>query len=395
MPLLSVSDAYATIMAHAPSPVAESIDLATATGRFLLEPVRADRDYPPINRATMDGIAFSIESWTAGIRSWNIEHIAAAGALSRPLRDTLHGCVHIMTGAEVPYGCSGILPVEWVLLQGDMALARDEATFTEGQFVHLKASDRTAGDLILSPGAVIDAPRMAILAAAGHTPVTVARLPRVAVISTGNEIVPVNQRGLSPVQSRASNAAALLAALAQLGIHDAHAIHLVDDLAITTSRIAEALRSHDILILTGGVSKGQYDFVPAALEQSGASPIFHGIAQKPGKPFWFGQSPTATVFGLPGNPVSTLTVFRRFVAPFIRKVLGHAVETPRFVRLNKPIQPHPALTLFPPVQVSAFGEAQSVEYHGSGDFAALAESHGFVEILPSSTTGTNVPFWAW
>ena len=395
MPLLSVTDAYATIMSHTPKPIAESIELAAATGRILVEPVRADRDYPPINRATMDGIAFSVASWNAGIRFWNIEHIAAAGALSRPLRDTLHGCVKIMTGAEVPSGCSGILPIELVQLQGDVASARDEATFTDGQFVHLKASDRKTGDLILSPGALIDAPRIAILAAAGHTPVRVARLPRVAVISTGNEIVPVDQKDLSPVQSRASNAAALLAALAQMGIHDAQAIHLVDDLAITTARIAEVLRSHDIVILTGGVSKGQYDFVPTALEQAGVAPLFHGVAQKPGKPFWFGQSTTATVFGLPGNPVSTLTVFRRYVAPFIRTSLGQTVETPRFVHLNKPIQPHPTLTLFPPVRVSPSGEAEPVEYHGSGDFAALAESDGFLEIPPGGADGTNVPFWGW
>lgn len=395
MPLFSVTHACDTIMAVAPMPVAESIDLTHATGRILLEPVVADRDYPPMNRATMDGIAVSIESWNAGVRSWKIERIAAAGALSTLLRDPRDGCVNIMTGAEVPSGCSGILPIEWVNIHGDMASARDDATFTEGQFIHLKASDRAAGDLILSPGALIDAPRMAILAAAGHTPVSVARFPRVAVLSTGNEIVPVNQRELSPVQSRASNAAALVTALERMGIQHSRAFHLIDDLALTTSRITEALQSNDILILTGGVSKGQFDYVPAALEQAGVATVFHGVAQKPGKPFWFGRTPSATVFGLPGNPVSTLTVFRRYVAPFIRKTLGQPPEQPRLVRLGKPIVPHPSLTIFPPVRVNQSGEAEPVEYHGSGDFAALADSHGFVEIPPGCTNCNNVPFWTW
>jgi len=395
MPLLSVTEAFNTILACAPKPVADSIDLTHATGRTLLEPVLADRDYPPINRATMDGIAFSMESWNDGVRAWKIERIVAAGASSPSLINRRDGCVNIMTGAEVPSGCSGILPIELVTLQGEMASALDGATFTDGQFVHQKASDRKTGDLLLAPGALIDAPRMAILAAAGHTPVKVARFPRVAVLSTGNEIVPVGQRDLSPVQSRASNAAALITALEQVGVKDTRAFYLIDDLATTINRITEALQSSDILILTGGVSKGQFDYVPRALEQAGVSPVFHGVAQKPGKPFWFGRSPSATVFGLPGNPVSTLTVFRRYVAPFIRNALGQPVETPRLVRMDKLIQPHPSLTFFPPVRVNQTGEAEAVEYHGSGDFAALAESHGFLEIPPGITDNIYMPFWGW
>ncbi len=395
MSLLTVAQACEIILSRAPPPVAENIDIGNAAGRILQESVVADREYPPINRATMDGIAIALGSWNAGVRRWRIEGVIPAGVAAPDLKDPAHACLKIMTGAELPAGSDGIIPFEQIQLAGNEAVARDDAVFQDRQFVHAKASDRHKGDVLLKAGHVLDAPRIAILAAVGHASVKVARLPRVAVISTGNEIAPVEQQELAPTQSRASNAVALAAALHSFGVESVDLTHLRDDLQATVTTISQLIRTNDLVLLTGGISKGEYDFVPAALKQSGVAEEFHGVAQKPGKPLWFGQGANATVFGLPGNPVSTLTVYRRYVVPFLTRMTGRTAEPVRMVQLARQIKPHASLTLFPPVRLIDSGTVDPVEYHGSGDFAALAESDGFVEIPPGSTDSTNVPFWAW
>jgi molybdopterin molybdotransferase len=303
-----------------------------------------------------------------------------------------------MTGAEVPAGCDGIIPVELLDISSDTAAAKAGAGFENSQHVHIKASDRKAGENLLQPGVLLDSPRIAILAAVGHTPVRVFSLPRVAVISTGNEIVPVSQQDIQPASSRASNAYGLVAGLQACGINHVTSIHLPDDLARTTGKIASALAQHDVLLLTGGVSKGLFDFVPAALKENGVHKVFHGVAQKPGKPFWFGKTDTATVFGLPGNPVSTLTVFRRYAVPFLQIWSGRTIPPVRMVTLTGQPASHPILTTFPPVRLREHDRAERVTYHGSGDFAALADSDGFVEVpaaYPYSADHAGLPFWPW
>jgi molybdopterin molybdotransferase len=394
MHLPSVAQAYTTILAHVPPCAEETVPLAAAAGRVLREPVTADRDYPPIDRATMDGFAITFAAWQAGTRTWRLETTIAAGTPAPALRDPLHGCAAIMTGAEVPPG-AGILPVEDATHSGDTVTAAPDARFTDRAFVHARASDRRAGDLLLSPGQRLDAPRIAILAATGHARVRVARPPRVTVLSTGSEIVPVETATPAPGQNRASNAAGLAAALRLLGIEPLAVRHLPDDLTATRDAIADALATSDLLLLTGGVSKGQFDYVPAALEHHQVTRILHGVAQKPGKPLWFGTRGATCVFGLPGNPVSTLTVFRRYVVPFLQTHLGTTVESPRPVALATPVAPHPSLTLFLPVRLRDPATAEPVTYHGSGDLAALATSDGFVELPPGSPPPANVAFRAW
>jgi molybdopterin molybdotransferase len=391
MTLISVHEAYQTVMAETPPVKTESVPLAAATGRILAESVMADRDYPPINRATMDGITISLDSWRAGVRLWKIER-----------KDPLNNCAQIMTGAEAPENCSGILPFELVAIDADHARLLTPVEFIEGQHIHVKSSDRKAGDMLLKPGITLDAPRIAILAAVGHAYAQVAKAPRVAVLSTGNEIVPVDQKSVTPTQVRASNSAALIAALRACGVTEITDRHLPDDPVVTLKEIREALEHHDIIVLSGGVSKGKFDYVPDALRQAGVRNIFHNVAQKPGKPFWFGKTDHQTIFGLPGNPVSTLTVFQRYAVPFIHAMTG--VSSPGFTtaRITQSVKPHPTLTTFPPVLSSinheAVIEAASVTYHGSGDFAALAESSGFLEVPAGNNpcpAGTIFPYYPW
>lgn len=379
MALLSVQEAYGIIMSCALPHSVETVAIHEATGRILAREIFADRDYPPINRATMDGIAVS----GIAARAWRLEATIPAGEPAKPLIDTAGGCAQIMTGAEVPANADAVVPFEDIDINGDIARLKNEASIMPGQHIHAKSADRRRGDRLLQPGVKLDAPRVAILAVTGHAMVPVVRLPRVGIISTGNEIVPVDAHSIQPTQVRASNQHGLISGLRQLGIHDIDVAHVADDAMAIHDAIANARRQCDVLLLSGGVSKGKFDYVPDALRSAGVEHVFHGIAQKPGKPLWFGRTSSCCVFGLPGNPVSTLTVFRRYVVPFIQCSLGMQPPEVESVSLGDGIQPHPTLTLLLPVK-KAGSRVDPVTYHGSGDLAALAESDGFVEISPGS-----------
>ncbi|HMO51572.1 MAG TPA: molybdopterin molybdotransferase MoeA [Kiritimatiellia bacterium] len=404
MPLLTVIEAERLIQeATPPSPPTEMVVLTEALGRVLAEPVLADRDYPPINRATMDGIAVHRDAIARGTNPLTVECTIPAGVPAPRLRDPRNGCARIMTGAEVPENAEGIVPVEDVRVENGFARLVSPLAFTPGQHIHAKSIDRRRGDHLLEPGAFLDAPRIAILAAVGRSRIRVARAPRCAVISNGDEIVPIDREVIAPTEVRASNLIALCAGLTALGITEIDARHLPDDPGAITTAITEQLAVHDVLLLSGGVSKGAFDYIPSALAAAGARNVFHGVAQKPGKPLWFGKTDSCFVFGLPGNPVSTLSVFRRYVAPFIIRWMGGNPPLPRGIQLSGDIHPHPLLTLFIPVRVesaaSGLDRAIPVEYHGSGDFAALSDSNGFIEMPPISreivAKSRIFPFYSW
>jgi len=393
--MLTVAEATEAVLATVRDFGTETVDTQQAIGRILRESVYADRDYPPINRATMDGIAINRASWDSEQRSWMIEATIAAGAPGRQLADRLNGCVQIMTGADVPDNCDGVIPYEEISIEDNKAVALPEASFTAGQHVHVRSSDRKAGDLLLSDETWLTPPRIAIMASVGHVHARVAHLPRVAVVSTGSEIVPIDQKQIRPTDVRASNLVGIQSALHAIGIPDVTTEHIVDDFDTTTNRIVELIENNDVLILSGGVSKGKFDYVPAAFEKANVRKIFHRVAQRPGKPLWFGQCERCTIFGLPGNPVSTLTVFRRYVVPFLQKSSGIEPAGPEAVKLEGTIKSQEKLTLLYPVRLQPDRTSvHPVDYHGSGDFAALSESDGFIEIPPGSNE-PNVDFWPW
>lgn len=391
MGLLSVSEAEAAILARAPAVRVERVPLDEAAGRILAEEIFADRDYPPINRATMDGIAVK----ASGAIAWRIEATIAAGDAAPLLVDARGGCVQIMTGAEVPGNADAVIPVEEIDVSGPDVRLKPGTPVAAGQNIHARGIDRRRGDLLLTPGALLDAPRIAILAATGHATVRVATIPRVAILSTGSEIVPVDHPDIRPGQSRASNLAGLAAGLRGLGVCAMTTAHVVDDAEEIKRAIEHSLAHADLLLISGGVSKGHFDHVPGALAACGVRTIFHGVAQRPGKPLWFGETDGCRVFGLPGNPVSTLTVFRRYIVPFIQQSLGAPVPAPEIVGLGPGLPPHATLTQLRPVRRRG-DRVEAIAYHGSGDFTALADSDGFVQIDPGKDqpAGTGC-FFCW
>jgi molybdopterin molybdotransferase len=259
-----------------------------------------------------------------------------------------------------------------------------------GLNVHRRGSDSRQGDLLLDAGVRLGAPEIAIAAGAGMARIRVSAQPRVIVISTGDELVEPGDP-IEPHQVRRSNAYAVMASLRSHGYQRVADDHLDDDAYELRERLQLHLSTHDVLILSGGVSMGKLDLVPRVLAQLGVQRVFHKIAQRPGKPMWFGIAPNgAAVFALPGNPVSTLVCLARYVLPALRAAMGGRDEPPRRIALAAPIEVKPPLALFMPVLISTddWGRpwAEPRPTNGSGDFVALAATAGFVELPP----GPNV-----
>lgn len=392
--MLTVREAESRMLARARVRPTEVVPAEHATGRVLREEIRADRDLPPFDRATMDGIAVA---FAPGRTEFRIEGVQAAGEPARQLVDPEHGCLEMMTGAMRPEGADTVIPYEDVELCNGLARIAPGAQIERGQFVHRQGTDRRAGDVLLPTGIRLCSPQIAIAVSVGCTSLTVARPPRYAVISVGNELVEPGAP-IEPFQIRPSNAWGLRAALYGLGCPDVELARLPDDPVRIESALAELLARCDGLIVSGGVSRGKFDFVPSSLDRLGVRVEFHKIAQKPGKPMWFGVAPgDKPVFALPGNPVSTLACFHRYVKPFILRSLGARASPPEVIRCADMLRPHPALTLFLPVRIEGDG-ARLLEYHGSGDYAALGESDGFIELPPGETAipaGTSIRYHRW
>lgn len=376
----------------------ETRAIELASGCVLREPVLADRDQPPFDRATMDGIAFSRRAWEAGQRTLRIEAIQPAGAPARTLRDPERGCLRIMTGAMLPEGCDGILEIEAVTLDGETAILSPGADWQPGRHLHRQGADKKTGQVLLGAGCVLTPPRLAIAVSAGADTVRVSRLPAVTMVSTGDELVEVG-RPAERYQVRPSNAHGLAAALANAGCTHVARRHAPDDPGAIRERLAAAVAESDLVLISGGVSMGLYDHVPDALAEVGVDCRFHRVAQKPGKPLWFGRHPDgATVFGLPGNPVSSLIGFREYVAPWLRRHLGLPEAADMWVELDSaPPSAAPLTGFFPVRRRSSNVSPAAVEclpYHGSGHLASLADSDGYVVIAPDHR-GRVAPFREW
>jgi molybdopterin molybdotransferase len=268
--------------------------------------------------------------------------------------------------------------------------------------VHRRGSDARAGDVLLEAGTRLAAPELAIAASAGLPELPVSRAIRVAVISTGDELVEPGAPILEH-QVRRSNSYGLAAALTLSGFPPASDLQLPDQEDAIRLAVADALERHDVLVLSGGVSAGRFDHVPGVLASLGVRARFHGIAQRPGRPMWFGTSdPGKAVFALPGNPVSVLVCLARYVIPALLRMAGSPVRPPRPVVLARAHRFEKALACFLPVTLGydqqGRATAEPRPTRGSGDFIALAGTDGFVELPPGPTThapGLVVPFYRW
>lgn len=382
-PVTDVGDAEALIRERIRALPAHRVALADAVGGTLREPVRAERDQPPFDRVTMDGIAIAFRDWQSGVRSFEVIGLQAAGA--PPMTLSAPGqCVEIMTGAMLPAGADAVIPVERITREAGRANVEPNLDVSARQFIHPRGSDRPAGSPLLEPGTVLNPPEVAILASAGRAEVEVDVKPRVAVISTGDELVEPGQP-VAAHQIRSSNEWAIAAALERRCRATVTRALLKDEREIMLERIAALHDENDVLVLSGGVSMGRYDLVPGVLEQLGVELVFHKIEQRPGRPMWFGMSRDAKpVFALPGNPVSTLVCLYRYVLPAIELALGRESPAHEIVRLAEDVRFEPDLTYFLPVMLRSAPDgvplADPRPTNTSGDFVSLAGTTGFVEL---------------
>ncbi|MBX2916610.1 MAG: molybdopterin molybdotransferase MoeA [Cyclobacteriaceae bacterium] len=381
--MITVSEATAIILSHSIETGVEEISIQEACGRVLKETVRADRDFPPFDRVSMDGIVIAFDAWKTGTRTFPIESIQAAGQQQKQLTNTC-ACIEVMTGAMLPLGTDTVVPYENVSIKDGTATITTEK-IERGENIHRQGVDAELNDELLAPGIKISPAEVALMAAVGKKKIQVAAFPKTAIISTGDELIPVDLIPL-PYQIRRSNSYALQAALRELGC-TADQFHLPDQPEMLEAEVKKILQHYSLVIFSGGVSKGKYDYIPQTLERNGIQKRFHQVSQRPGKPLWFGTSAKHVVFALPGNPVSTYMCFYRYIKPWLMKSLG--VETqPQQVVLAQNFSFKPALTYF--LQVKVKNEMSQLKAYpnaggGSGDFANLKEVDGFIE-LPADVT---------
>ena len=404
--MISVSEAFARVLATARPLPPETVALPRAPGRILAETLVADRDFPPFHRVAMDGIAVAHAAWAGGQTQFAIAHTQYAGAPARPLQSPRQA-VEVMTGAVLPPGTDVVIRYEDVLLENDRATIRIPPPVAPGVNVHHRATDRRAGDALLPPGTRLGPAELAIAATVGAAELAVTHAPRLAVVSTGDELVSIDQKPL-PHQIRRSNAYALRALFAQTGAEVA-LFHLTDELAALRDGLTTILGAgFDAVVLSGAVSQGRADHLPGLLRELGVAEIFHGVSQRPGKPLWFGaRAGGPVVFGLPGNPVSTVITACRYVRPWLRAVQqpegaaeASVFETPVPAVLTADIQFKPPLTHFVPVRltVDAAGRRRATPrpVGGSGDLMGLVGADAVLE-LPAETTdfaaGSVWPAW--
>ena len=387
--MVTPAEAEALIRQHLVCLPVESLPLPQCMGAVLRENVYAERDQPPFDRVAMDGIAIDSAAWKAGKRKFHVEGLQAAGDPHRKLA-AADDCLEVMTGAVLPQGCDTVIPTEQLEVVGELAQVNTEADVRSGQHVHKRASDGRQGDLLLESGALLRAPEIAVAASAGMSRIRVSSQPTVLVVSTGNELVEPGDPILDH-QIRRSNSYGVAAALRQRGFLRVADDHLPDEMATLLERLRVHLHTHDVLILSGGVSMGRYDLVPKALEELGVRLVFHRIAQRPGRPMWFGITEGGpAVFALPGNPVSTLVCLVRYVLPALYQAMGLREQRTERIAIAEPVEFKASLTSFLPVAVEYddWGRPWAVPKptNGSGDFSSLAGTDGFVELPP----GPNV-----
>lgn len=358
---------------------AEEIPFLDSLGRVLKEDIVADRDFPPFNRVSMDGIAVQYNAFERGVREFSVENVQAAGAEQLEIKDN-ESCLEVMTGAVLPNNTDSVIPYEQVSIENSIARVNlDEIKFQQN--VHRKGKDRKEGDVLIRKNTVISAAEIGVLATVGKTKVNVAKLPKVMIVSTGNELVEVAEKPL-PHQIRKSNVYTLVALLERLNIK-AETTHIIDKKPLLKQKINSFLQGFDVLIFSGAVSKGKFDYLPEVLDELGVEKLFHKVKQRPGKPFWFGVKENVSVFAFPGNPVSTFVGCLKYFYPWYQKSLGIPFENTQKAILAEDFFFKPELTYFLQVKLTNIDGkliATPEMGNGSGDLANLADADAFLEL---------------
>jgi molybdopterin molybdotransferase len=369
--------ARACVLAHARSrPTTEDAALLEASGRVLAEAVTADRDYPPLARSVRDGFAVRSSDLPGELRV--IGEIRAG----EPAEMEVHPgeAVEIMTGAPMPRGADAVVMVEHTNTAGGRMTT--ERSHRAGDNVNPRASEARTGEVLLSPGTRLGFPEIALLAMLGRPGVSVYRRPQVAIVSTGDEVVEIEDRP-TDFQVRNSNAYSLAAQVRRAG-GCPRVLPIAKDLYESTRELVERGLECDLLLLSGGVSAGKYDLVERVLGDLGAEFFFDRVLIQPGQPLVFGRARGNLFFGLPGNPASTMVTYEVF-GRSAQELLEGQAEAPLPIvwgRLTKDFRQKPGLTRFLPARLGGDGDVTPTGWSGSGDIPALARANAFLVTEP-------------
>jgi molybdopterin molybdotransferase len=358
------------------------VPLLASLNRVLAEPVLADRDQPPFPRSTRDGFAFRAKDIGAAKPLQVIGQLRAGEIWNGSPLEAGHA-IEIMTGAPVPSGADCVVMVEHVKVREDVLFIEPGRSLEAGENIVPAGAEAKSGTTIVPAGTRIAASHVAAAAACGYSTVSVYGRPRIAILATGDELVPVDQTPLTH-QIRNSNSYSLAAQITLAGAQPVILPVAPDEPAEIEASIRRAADC-DLLLLSGGVSMGKYDFVEQALLALGAEFFFTGVKIQPGRPAVFGRLPQQFFFGLPGNPVSTMVTFLLFAQPLIAALSGEENVGPRFAfaQLAHDLRAKPGLTRFLPGRIDFnihTPQATIVPWQGSGDLASTASANGFVVV---------------
>lgn len=401
MDLTSVNKALKIILNTSEDFGTEEVNFLDSVGRILKEDIVADRDFPPFDRVSMDGIAINSSAFNKGQRSFKIEGVQAAGSKQLTLQNP-NNCVEAMTGSILPKNTDIVIQYELLDVKDGVATVNLD-TIKNSQNVHLKGLDRKKGAVLIAKNTKISPAEIGVFATVGKTKVVVAKQPKIMIISTGDELVGVSETP-ADYQIRRSNVFTLVSLLERINIK-ADTAHITDDKEMLLSKIESYLNTYDVLLFSGAVSKGKFDFIPDVLDELGVEKLFHRVKQRPGKPFWFGKKSSSechtepievrknkTVFAFPGNPVSTFASCIKYFYPWYYKSVGLDFENKNEAVLAEDYFFKPNLTYF--LQVKLTQEegkimATPITGKGSADLTNLVDADAFLELPDNRSNFTK------
>ena len=380
----------------------DMVPLAASLDRVLAENIYPERSLPPFDRATMDGFAIKVEENETIPLVFKIKGTVFAGQIKN-IKTKFAECVEIMTGAPLPPDLNCVVPIEQTNIDQGTVHIKKNYIPEVNQYIHKMRSDINVKTRLLTSGKRITVPDLLLLAASGKERIKVKRLPRIMLVITGDEIAPIG-KNIESFQIRPVSQYGIQGALNKRFLSDLDIILTGDDPKLLETTLNSAIKSKDIIIFTGGVSMGKHDYVKDTIASSCDGPGFHKVLQKPGFPFMFASKKSGQlIFGLPGNPVSSIICLYRYIIPAIQWCIGEASNRPYQIAtlIGETPMPH-GLSYFLPVNLispnSTDLKVRPMPTNTSGDFITLGKSDGFIEISDNSQSGSTnkkYPFTPW
>lgn len=397
--LISAEEATRLIEAKLAKLPAVSCPLDKCLGRILQESIYSDRPFPPFDRSMMDGYAIRASGIDEAGR-FTIVADCPAGHPQLSLGDNIRNCIEIMTGAILPSDADCVVPYEATRRLDETTIELlDPSDHAKGDCIHKLGTDRAEGEIILQTGIRLSSRHLTVAASAGYSDLKVSKRPSIAIVSTGDELIEIDAKPKEH-QIRRTNDRSIQAALLHAGYPSNETAHIPDNPDICTKELKRIIDQNDIILISGGISKGKKDYIPDILSELGMNCHIHGVAQKPGKPMAFWTNGASAVFGLPGNPISTLTCLHRYVIPSLELASGQS-ERPLApaVALSQDVKARDDLTVFLPVKRESGNQATPMPVNNSGDLVRILDSDGYIELPPTDQkkypAGKSFDFYTW